>query len=46
MDNIELAEIQNMSDGPTILLIIILIIIVSLAIAMDNGNTRNNEKVD
>ena len=46
MDNIELAEIQNMSDGPTIILIIILIIVVSLGIAMDSGNNRNDGKVD
>ena len=46
MDDIELAEIQNMSDGPTIILIIILIIVVSLGIAMVSGNNRNDEKID
>jgi len=46
MEENNLKDIQNMSDGPTIMLIVILIIIVSIAIGMDNGNNRNNEKVD
>ena len=46
MDNKEIEELQNMSDGPTIILIIILIIIVSIVIGMDNENNRNNGKVD
>ena len=43
MSDVKLEEIQNMSDGPTIILIIILIIIVSVAIGTDRGN---NGKID
>jgi hypothetical protein len=43
MEDIKLEEIRNMSDGPTILLIIFLIIVVSISIATDRCN---NEKIE
>ena len=43
MDNKEIEELQNMSDGPTIILIVILIIMVSIVIGTDRGR---NEKID
>ena len=43
MEEINIEEIQKMSDGPTILLIIFLIIIVSITLAMDRCN---DEKIE
>lgn len=44
MENIKIEEIQQMSDGPTLILIIFLIIVVSITLAIDGG--YNDEKIE
>jgi hypothetical protein len=44
MEDIKIEEIQKMSDGPTLILIIFLIIIVSITLAIDGG--CNDEKIE